>query len=344
VNLGTATTYAIPNTGLTLNFTSATLVAGDTFAWNSVAPAPSNATVQAAICSLIGKGYDIEDILVPTPSNAASAATYQTDCGYLFNAKIFQRLLTTARDVLYGGACTETPTTWQNAIIADFSANATDRVGVTAGYYNCPSPLDGVSYRRPLLFQAGVTDANVAISVDLAETALGPLTPLSNPILQGAPDGYDYHDEAVNPGLDGARFIAATTIPGLPGMYIVNPNLMAAPGSDFNWLQHGHVIDKLCKILYKFFVLELSSSVRVSKTTGYILPQDANSLEARCNAEIAAGLVNPGDVSAASISITRNNNILATSQLIVTALVVPLAYLKQISITVAFNNPVVQVV
>ena len=344
VNLGTATTYVIPNTGLTLNFTSASLVAGDTYDWNSVAPAPSNATVACAIQSLIGQGFDIEDIIVPVVSNAAAVATYQTDCVGLFNAKIFQRLLTTARDVLYGGACTESEQTWQAALIADFNATAADHVGVCTGYYNCPSPIDGVSYRRPLLFQAAVTDSDVAISVDLAETALGPIAPLQNPIIQNAPDGYVYHNEAVNPGLDGARFISATTIPGLTGMYIVNPNLMAALGSDFNWLQHGHVIDKLCKILYTFFALELSSSVRVSKTTGFILPQDANALEARCDAEINAGLVNPGDVSDASIAITRNNNILATSQLLVTATIIPLAYLKEISITVGFKNPAIQVV
>lgn len=348
INLGTATSYAIPNTGLTLNFGAGTLVAGDTFSWKSFAPAPGDANVAAAICSLIGKGYDIEDILVPTPSCSVDVSSYQTDMVQLFNAKIFARLLTTARDVLWGGACTETENTWENALIADAGANSADRVGVTGGYYNCQSPLDGVNYRRPLLFQAGVTDSLVSISVDLAQTSLGPLAPLQNPILTSSPDGLVYHDEMGNLGLDAARYISATTIPGLPGMYIVNPNLMAAFGSDFNWLQRGHVIDKFCKILYRFFSLELSSSVRVNGSTGFILDADAADLEHRCQADVDAELVNPGDISpmlpagTLNVQITRNNNILATNQLIVTGLLIPLAYTKTISITIAFKNPVVQ--
>ena len=156
-----------------------------------------------------------------------------------------------------------------------------------------------------------------------------------------------YHDEASNPGLDAARFMAATSIPGLPGMYIVNSNLMAAPGSDFNWLQHGHVIDKFCKVLYSFFVLKLSSSVRVNGTTGFILDADANDLEARCQAEVDAEIINPGDASpmpqgVRNVQITRNNNILSTSELLVSGLIIPLAYLKTITITIAFKNPAIQ--
>jgi hypothetical protein len=352
VNLGTATTYAIPNTGITLNFGAGTLVATDTFNWISFAPAPDAPGVAAAICSLIGKGLDIEDLLVPTPMCAVDVTAAQTDMIGLFNAKQFARLLSNARDVQWGGLCTETEVQWMNSIIANESQTAADRVGIAAGYYNCQSPLDGVNYRRPLLFQAGVRDADVAISVDLAATSnpngsSNPLAPLGNPILTSSPDGLVYHDEASNPGLDAARFMAATSIPGLPGMYIVNSNLMAAPGSDFNWLQHGHVIDKFCKVLYSFFVLKLSSSVRVNGTTGFILDADANDLEARCQAEVDAEIINPGDASpmpqgVRNVQITRNNNILSTSELLVSGLIIPLAYLKTITITIAFKNPAIQ--
>jgi hypothetical protein len=351
-NLLTASTYAISSTntatatGLTLNFGAGTLVAGDTFTWASVAPAPSDATVTCAIQSLIGKGWDIEDILVVTPSNATNATARDTDCTTLFGKKIFQRLLTTARDATYGGTCTENETTWMSSLESNFASFVSTRVGVTAGYYNSSSPIDGVNYRRPLLFAAGVRDSVVAISVDLARVKDGPLAPLVIPTLpdaQWSPAGqFIYHDEYSDPGLDGARFITATSIPGFPGMYITNPNLMAQPSSDFELLQFGHVIDKFCKILYAFFANELSDSVRVSSSTGFILDADASNLEHQCQAAIDAGLVSPGDVSAASVAITRNNNILSTKELIVTGLVVPLAYLKSIPITVAFQNPTIQ--
>ena len=168
-----------------------------------------------------------------------------------------------------------------------------------------------------------------------------PATPQYWPTQALNPNPFILHNESQNPGLDGARFISAFTINGLQGFYIVNPNTMASTGSVLNWLQLRHVLNQFTNILYQFFSLELSSSVRVSKTTGYILPQDANAIQSRCNANIQTGLVNTNDVSAASIAVTQTNNILATHQLIVTGTIVPLAYLKTISVTVQFSNPAI---
>ena len=77
---------------------------------------------------------------------------------------------------------------------------------------------------------------------------------LANLILPTNPDAFAkglffYHDEDATPGLDAARFLTSWQIIGLPGAYIMNSNLMAAPGSDFNWLQHGHVIDEACAVV-----------------------------------------------------------------------------------------------
>ena len=351
-NLLTASTYAIANTGLTLNFGAGTLVTGDQFVWLSTAPLPNTTTTQAAICSLIGKGIDIEDILVPWPACASDVATLQTyvAASPLFNAKQFCRCLTESRDVVQAGACAaatgETESTWIASLQAAFSATAADHVGVGAGFYRVLSVLDGTWYRRNIIWPGGVRDASVPISVDMGRTKDGPLAPLLDPNLTSSPEQFFsggpnvvYHDEAVNPGLDASRFITGQSIPGLPGLYVVNPNLMAPPGSVFNWLTHAHVCDKFCKILYQFFALSLSDSVRVSASTGFILPADAADLVARCQANINAGLVYTGDVSAASVAIVLNNNILATNQLLVTGTIVPLAYFKSIVITVAFVNP-----
>lgn len=341
VNLGTASTYAIPNTGLTLNFGAGTLVVADTYTSVCTAPAWSDANVTSALTSLIGQtGYTLEDVYVTGPAAAADATSVNGNITTLFNSAIYTTAVLDARDATWGGTSTETEQQWMAAIQTDFASfQATNgQVAVAAGFYNCVSPVDSTQMRRPLSWFAAGRDADVAISVDLGRVADGPLTPMTIP---ATPDGFIYHNEAVNPGLDGSRFISATTIPGKVGFYIVNPNTMAASGSDLNWLQMRHVLNALTVILYNFFTNELSSSVRVSSTTGYILPQDANSLEQRCNAEINAGLVNTGDVSAASISVTRNNNILSTHQLIVTGTIVPLAYLKTISVTIQFNNPAI---
>jgi hypothetical protein len=215
-----------------------------------------------------------------------------------------------------------------------------DRVGVTAGHYNFVSPVTQTQFRRPLLWGAASRDAGVAIQVDLGEVDKGNI-PL---VLPATPDGFIYHDENYLSGLDAARFISMWSLAGLPGLYIMNPNLMAGPGSDFKWLQYGHVVDAACIIAYQYFVTRLSSPVRVDSTTGFILPTDANTLERSCNGRLNDGLTNAGAVSSAIATINRSENILSIQKIDVTIKIVPLAYLKSIAVVITFINPALVVV
>jgi len=351
VNLGTATTYAVANTGLTLNFSGGTLVAGDSFTWVSTEPLWSDAGVASALASLYSLpfGESFLDIAIVGGGgqttaggpgvNAGDVTAFDGNATSLFNKRRYTRILTNARDALWGGTSTETEATWITSIEADHANDSSLRVGVTAGHYNCVSPIDQVQNRRPLIFFAAARDAQVAIQVDLGRVKDGAL---ANMVIPSSPDGFIYHDENLNPGLDAARFISATTYVGRPGFYIVNPNLMAPPGSDFNWLQHGHVIDVASAIAYNFFVTYLSNSIRVNATTGYPLQQDINDLTLRCKAQLDNALTNAGAVSSTSVTIPSNQNVLSTSTLNVTIGIVPLGYLKQINVTILFVNPAIQ--
>lgn len=341
VNLGTGNSYAIPNTGLTLNFGAGALVTGDTFAFNSTAPHWVDTDVQSALASLYNQtSFYPLDIFITGPAQEADGVAINGYMTTLATKKIFTNAILESVDVTWGGLSNQTEAAWMTAIETAWApfASTNGQIGVSAGYYNEVSPIDGAEYRRPLSWFAAVRDASVAISEDWGYVERGQLTPM---VIPTSPDGFVYHDENLLEGLDGARFITATSIQTLPGLYITNPNMMCAPSSDFNWVQHRHVINKFMQILYNFFVQKLNGSIRVSKDTGFILPQDANTLENGCDAQLAANIVNTGDCSSASIAVTRNNNILATAQLEVTGTVVPLAYAKQISITVGFNNPTV---
>jgi hypothetical protein len=163
---------------------------------------------------------------------------------------------------------------------------------------------------------------------------------LSQLTLPTSPDGYVYHDESVNPGLDAARFLSAWSIITLPGLYILNPNLMAPPGSDFTLLQHGAVIDAASLVAYTFFVKRLSSSVRVNATTGFILKQDAQTLQQGCNEALANALGNA--VSSAQCIVGTTDNILSTSTITVLIQIIPLGYLKTVNVTIEFVNPALQ--
>ena len=371
-NLGTATTLLIqapgqPSTGITLNFAAGTLVAGDTFKWVSTEPLWTDAAINSAINAMLPIPSLVpEDIWVVGGSSVRTTANAYTTTvasgfpgtagvtpsdltafdGYmttLFNKKRFVNLIASAGDASYGGASTESEATWMTSLETNFASFAATslKVGCTAGSYNCISPYTQTQFRRPMLWQAAARDSLVAIQVDLGRVKD---KNLPNTPLPTSPDGYIYHDESVSPGLDAARFMSLWSLVNRPGLFIKNPNLMVAPGSDFNWLQHGHVINAACLIAYDFFVDELSDSVRVSSKTGFIIPQDRNALQSGCNAQLANGLTNASAVSAATCSVSGTDNILSTSTLTVLVSITPLGYLKAINVTIQFVNPAIVVV
>ena len=337
-NMLTATTFAIPNTGLTLNFAAGTLTAGDVFTWVSTEPKWSDATAVSAMQSLISAIVPSPvDVIVVGDTASGDASAFDSEMNTLFLSKRFCRLLTNARDALWGGTSTETEVAWMNSIETDFSTftSVNGRTHVGGGHYNFISPISQTQFRRPLLFGAASRDSAVAIQVDLGRVLDGAI-PI---VLPALPDGFIYHDESVNAGLDANRFMSMWSLAGLPGLYIKNPNSMAAPGSDFKWLQYGHIVDASCVIAYNYFVKQLSNSVRVDSKTGYILPQDKGRMENTVNALLATGLTNAGAVSSVTATINGATNILSTSQLPVTISIVPLAYLKTINVTITFLNP-----
>ena len=341
VNLLTASAYVIANTGLTLNFGAGTMVAADTYSWVSQEPTWTDAGITSAMQSLRTlQGVTVEDILIAGVTASGNAANLDTNATTLFNNKRFNRVIAAARDALWGGTSTESEATWMTAIEADFANFSSTRVGITGGFYNFISPISSVQYRRPLLWGAGARDASVSLQIDLGEVDLGSI-PM---VLPSTPDGFIYHDESLNAGLDGARFMSMWSIAGLPGLYVKNPNLMAPPGSDFKWLQYGHVIDAACVTAYLFFVKQLSKPIRVNAATGTILAQDASKLQAQSNAALNASLggkVSPaaGSTPNPSTIIDQTTNILATQALNVTIYIVPLAYPKIINVTLTFLNP-----
>lgn len=341
VNLLTASTYVIANTGITVNFGAGTLNAGDTFKWVSTAPAWSDATVTSALQSLVGLNVETyEDVLVAGPAAASNASNYDAQATALFNNKRFTRVLGHARDAVWGGTSTETEVAWMNSIETDYASFQSSRVGIAGGYYNFISPISSSQFRRPLLWGAGARDSLVSLEIDLGEVDLGAI-PM---VLPTTPDGFIYHDESIVSGLDGARFMSMWSIQGLPGLYIKNPNLMAQPGSDFKWLQYGHVVDASCVVAYQFFSKQLSKPVRVDINTGHILQQDALRLQAQSDAAQSAALlgkVSPSDGKTPNPQtiVDQSTNILSTQTLNVQINIVPLAYPKVITVTIGFKNP-----
>jgi hypothetical protein len=359
VNLGTANSYVIPNTGLTLNFGAGSLATSDTFYFVSSEPQASNASVTSAIQSLYGLPFGEQPVVIYDAgchATGSDVTAYDADMTALFNKKRFMRMFTAAQDCLWGGTSTQTENAWIATIEASHVNDSSTRVGVSAGHYNVQSPVDQVQYRRPLSWLAAIRNSENAIQIDLGRVSDGALAPVSlpsvptwppailSPVFGGTGDGFLYHNEAANPGLDAARFMTALTYVGLPGFYITDPQLMAPPGSDFNELEHGLVIDAACLVWYLFATQQLRSGVRVNKTTGFIFETDRQQIQ-MAGTQALRNILTPGNVvTDVYVTISATDPILSTSTLNATVSVIPLGLIEVINTVVQFQNPALQAV
>ena len=359
-NLGTANSLAITppgtspsRTGLTLNFGAGNLTAGDQWYWVSSEPSANDASIASAVQQLVSLPFGETPITIYDAGCTATGTdvtSFDASMTTLFNSRRFMRRICAARDATWGGTSTETENAWIASIEASHLNDSTLRVGVSAGHYNVTSPIDQVQYRRPASWLAAVRDAQAAIQVDLGQVSSGAVAPLTlpsqptwppaitNPVA-GSSDGFLYHDEVLNPGLDAARFLTLTTYVGFPGFYITSPNLMAPPGSDFNLLEHGHVIDAACLVWYLFATQRLRSGVRVNPLTGFILERDRQTLQYQ-GTQALRNILTPGNVvSDVYCTIGATDPILSTQTLTARVSVIPLGLAVVINTTVTFVNP-----
>jgi hypothetical protein len=330
-------------TGLTLNFTAATMVSGDTYTSTATAPTWVAADVATAIEALrtnvreFGLGY------VTGACSKTQADTILAEVVQFLSLDKFVRFIVQARGINTGGG--ETEAQWMAAISADYATFTTDYMSVAAGEARVTSALTGVQFRRNIGKLAIVRAGRRNIGRDIGAVADGALCPNyggtdNTGPLAGVPVDTVYHDEKLNPGLDANRFITVTSFTGITGYYITNPNVMCSPTSDFTLLQYGRVMDEAASIVRNYFTQLLSTDVRLSRKTGFILERDALAIESGCNTELNAGIVNNGQASAAQCVVSRVDDISVTKTLTVTVSVIPLGYIKQCSVSMSFFNPV----
>lgn len=323
-------------TGITLNFTAATMVLGDTYTFSTTAPEASASEVATAIAALKNaNAITQQSALLWTPGSwtAAEATTITAAAADFIGKRKFPRIVIETRGINGG----ETEAQWMTAIENDYAAFQSNLAVISAGEALVTSSINGVALRRNIAVLAMVRAGLVKIGRDLAAVEDGALVPKKN----GVPVTTVYHDEEVTPGLDADRFMTIRSLPGLIGYYITNPNLMAAPTSDFSLLQYGRVMDEAARIARDFFTQKLSTDVRLNQKTGFILEKDARALESGCDTLLEQGLVANGNASAIQTIVSRTDNISSTKTLTVTITVLPLGYLKSISLTLSFVNPAI---
>lgn len=347
--LGTATTYAIPNTGITLNFAAGTMVAGDTYKFRTIAPKGNDAGVTAAIAALQASPYAIQgwgSMHLVGPITGSSCTVYQTNLETAATTyDVFTRMMTEARDAspatTWGGTG-ETEATWIGALQTDFSAVQARREGVGAGYYNMVSafPILGTTfrYRRPGEWAVAARVTTIPTQRMASRVSDGQLSQIIVDPTSDPGDGFIYHDERITPGLTGSRFQALRTRVGKGvGFYLDLPMLMSPTGSDFTYFPQGSVIDTVCDIVKQTAADEIDNDL-ILNTNGTISESDALRIESVSNQAIKNNCTDVKMISGGTVVVSRTQNVRTTGKVLMTVTINGVGYVTEVDITVGFQH------
>lgn len=322
IALPVASTYLIPNTGLTLNFAAGTLVKGDTYAFVCVAPAYSLSDLNTAMTALLADPstwFQVTCLGLPADA-AASAAIF---------AALDSKLSTAEAGYRFAKAAMQAADVSDANLITAFSALASTRVEVVAGFCDVTSALSGFAFKRGALFPVAARASKAPPSEDLGRVASGPLKGVTKL----------YRDEFASPGLDAQRFSTLRTHVGLAGFYITNSRQMASQSSDFRYTQFRRVMDVASASVRASQLRYLNDNVRVNSTTGLILEEDARNVEKYIESRLRTAVTQQGFASEVAVTVDRTNNLLTTNELKVKYRVIPLGYTKAITGEIGFFNP-----
>lgn len=331
--LGTATSFTFPNSGgMQFLFGAGAFASADVVKMRTHAPNWNNTDIGNAIVALgAQKTWDILDVVGPV--DGTSFDVIDAAVGGLKRRMWLGsfRLPTTG----------ESEAAYKTAFDAAFGGKGSTRAAICAGDAEIVS---GNTFRVPRTYirrsVAGVL-SSVTEEIDLADVNRGALRGTS---IRDANGNVLHHDEAVNPGLDDSRAITLTTQDEVEGVYITNPNLLSAAGSDFAYIQHRRVMNKAEAAVVAYLTRRLSKPITVSKKTGFITESEALEIEAGANAALRGALLAKPQASDATFTLSRTDNVLLTRTLTGQAAIVPLAYPKVINVNIGFRNPSLAIV
>lgn len=331
--LGTANSFTFPGSGgITVDFAAGTVIAKDKLSFPCVAPAWSNADLDAALTALGNTklGWNLAEIVGPIGDTAAS--TILASLTSMANKGKYKAAIGNTRSQ----TAAETFPDYVTALASLYASVAGTRLSLFGGYAKTLSSVTRRTYRRPASFSVAARAAAVDAKIDLAEIDLGPLPGVAIRDGNGNPDEYD---ETVWPGLDDARLGSLRTVEGYEGVYVNNPRLLSPTGSDFDFLQMIRVMNAACDATRRYLMTRLSKAILLDKKTGFILEEEARAIEAGANNALRTALLATGRASDAAFVLSRTDPILQTKTLTGQTRIIPLGYPKFISNDVSFYNP-----
>lgn len=322
--------YLMVNTGVTLTFPAGTYTTGNVYSFASVAPSVDGAGVTAAFVAIAASKLAFSTINLC--AEFATAATANTVAGtFTTELKNLENKFRFVRGLMQSGLDTAAIT------IATLTVEDT-RYAPCYGSARRPNAAGVEGFAMPMLPAVDVVGARVADtlpSTDLKRVASGSLVGVTE---------ISYDEFTKQEGLDGKGFTTLRTWANRGGFYITNGNIKAPPGSDFNRIHRGRVMDIALTTTYEAQALFVGRSVRTI-SGGFIDPRDAKQLEQEVLAKLQSALLAPvnaegtrGYVSEVTYLIDLTNNVLATNTILANLAIRPLGYVDFINTTVGYTT------
>jgi hypothetical protein len=344
-------------TGIQLNFGAGTLKAGDSWQFGTTGPQANAAGIVAALAAFQASQYGVAGVgsihivgdVMHGGSSTDDIASIQTQLQAGVAIYEYQRAIVELRDVkqpaAWGGTA-ETEATWIAALQTAVSGlTAEPRICADGGNYNTTSVYANASfglpaYRRPGAWSHAVIRTQIGLQ-QRAGRVLNANQPYQSIVVNPASDpsdGFVYHDERVTQGLAAARISCMQTWPKKgAGFFHCTEPLLCAPGSDQDELAIGNILDVACDVAYATGLEQVSNALLL-QATGTLDPIALNVLQGTIQQAMNETLVQPGLVSAVTVTVSPTANVGLTGIIPITVAVQPLGYVNSIQETIFVAN------
>lgn len=337
--LGTATSIAIPNSGVTIALAAGTILANQTEETTTTGPRLTTGDITTALEALRTSALPWEFVLVA--GHDATSTTVSTIDSWLQAREAEGRY----RGFLVNGAMkgSASEATYLTSLTTAWSGVASIRgcVGADGGDLASVLPGRGITQVRPTSLALAARVAKVSYGTDPSYVGDGPVNGFDLPDSAGNPKN---HDENFFPGPDALRLVTLRTFDRKAGTFITNANVISSSGSDYVWVQHIRTMNRACEIAFDVLRDILSKGVNKSPKVGpngevYIDPADAQKIDDLVNAALNELR---SEVSDLRFVLSRTDDIGANGPITLNAdlQVVAKAYVKGFNVAASFARSI----
>ena len=254
----------LDGTGLTLTFSDAALVVGDTYSFSSVAPAATLANVVGALTALLASRPKLRFVHVLGAATPALFAAVDSVLAEQYARNYLIHALLEARPMTAG----ETHSDYLAAIETQFAGLASNYLAVA---------LDGGYFYNPLTRSQEVRNSAWKAS---GRRVTRPIGETAYRVKSGSLSGISGLRFDANTIGNSGRFVSLRSYDGRDGVYVSDWPMMSVEGSDYDNVSAREVINEAARAGYQCAIEAMGDSLPVDPTTGYILEAAAAAFEA----------------------------------------------------------------